>query len=182
VADLVVPRFEIGLDASIRPLVYAGDKHFGKYRAYRRKGRGLGEGPMTFNPCCASASLRLTISRTTVSSPIIPCGPHHLQERAVRLPECLDPAAVFEELFDSRGWGRSWRDGIYDYVHYHSSIHEVLGIARGSARVRFGGAKGRALNVRAGDVAILPAGTGPSTSQSEQRFSCRRGLRAVGSL
>jgi uncharacterized protein YjlB len=88
-----------------------------------------------------------------------PLWPLIIYKSAVRLPECLDPAAVFEELFESRGWGHSWRDGIYDYVHYHSSIHEVLGIARGSARVRFGGAKGRALNVRAGDVAILPAGT-----------------------
>jgi uncharacterized protein YjlB len=86
-----------------------------------------------------------------------PLWPLIIYKSAVRLPECLDPAAVFEELFDSRGWGHSWRDGIYDCVHYHSSIHEVLGIARGSARVRFGGAKGRALNVRAGDVAILPA-------------------------
>jgi hypothetical protein len=76
-----------------------------------------------------------------------PLWPLIIYKSAVRLPECLDPAAVFEELFDSRGWGHSWRDGIYDYVHYHSSVHEVLGIARGSARVRFGGAKGRALNV-----------------------------------
>jgi hypothetical protein len=36
-----------------------------------------------------------------------------------------------EELFRKNGWGASWRDGIYDYVHYHSRIHEVLGVARG---------------------------------------------------
>jgi hypothetical protein len=109
-----------------------------------------------------------------------PLWPLIIYKSAVRLPECLDPAAVFEELFDSRGWGHSWRDGIYDYVHYHSSIHEVLGIARGSARVRFGGAKGRALNVRR--CGNPPGGYGPPTSQREQRFSCRRGLRAVGRL
>jgi hypothetical protein len=58
----------------------------------------------------------------------------------VQLPQSLDPAAVFKGLFDSRDWG-SWRNGICDYVHYHSRIHEVLGIARGSGRVRFGGTK-----------------------------------------
>jgi uncharacterized protein YjlB len=49
---------------------------------------------------------------------------------AVSLPADLDPAAVIEDLFELNGWGDSWRNGIYDYVHYHSRIHEVLGIAR----------------------------------------------------
>jgi uncharacterized protein YjlB len=72
----------------------------------------------------------------------------------------LDPAAVFEDLFEANGWSDSWRDGIYNYAHYHSGIHEVLGIARGTGRVQFGGPKGRTLILKAGDVAILPAGTG----------------------
>jgi uncharacterized protein YjlB len=70
------------------------------------------------------------------------------------------PAAIFEELFERNGWGDSWRNGIYDYAHYHSRIHEVLGVARGHPRIRFGGAKGRALKLKAADVVILPAGTG----------------------
>jgi uncharacterized protein YjlB len=49
---------------------------------------------------------------------------------AVDLDERHDPAAVIEDLFEANGWGDTWRDGIYDYVHYHSRIHEVLGIAR----------------------------------------------------
>jgi len=53
-----------------------------------------------------------------------------------------------------------WRDGIYDYVHYHSRIHEFLGIARGCAKVQFGGPNGRGLTLKAGDLAILPAVTG----------------------
>ena len=71
-----------------------------------------------------------------------------------------DPAAVFETLFEAQGWGDTWRNGIYDYAHYHSMIHEVLGVARGRARVRFGGERGREIALSAGDVAILPAGTG----------------------
>ena len=55
----------------------------------------------------------------------------------------LTPAAAFEDLVDSHGWGQSWRDAIFDYAPYHSRIHEVLGIARGSGQVRFGGANGR---------------------------------------
>jgi uncharacterized protein YjlB len=82
----------------------------------------------------------------------------------------LDPAAVFEELFGSNGWGNTWRDGIYDYVHYHSRTHEVLGIARGSGKVQFGGSKGRAVTLKTGDVAILPAGTGHQCLASSRDF------------
>jgi uncharacterized protein YjlB len=35
-----------------------------------------------------------------------------------------------------------------------------LGICRGEARVRFGGAKGVVMTVRAGDVVVIPAGVG----------------------
>jgi uncharacterized protein YjlB len=79
---------------------------------------------------------------------------------AVRLAHAPDPAALFEELFKTNRWEDSWRNGIYSYLHYHSRIHEVLGIARGQARVRFGGNNGKELDVKAGDVAVLPAGTG----------------------
>src|SRR4029450_3287026 len=68
-----------------------------------------------------------------------PTWPVAVYRSAVKLPRSLDPAAVWEEIFESNGWGDTWRDGIYDYLHYHSRIHEVLGIARGSAHVRLGG-------------------------------------------
>jgi uncharacterized protein YjlB len=93
-----------------------------------------------------------------------------IYKNAVGLSDSPDPAAIFEELFESNGWGKSWRDGIYDYVHYHSRIHEVLGIARGSGKVQFGGPKGRVLSLRAGDVAILPAGTGHQCLRSSDDF------------
>lgn len=94
---------------------------------------------------------------------MIPNHPHWplvVFRHAVQLPGTLDPAAVFEEIFASNGWGDSWRGEIYDYLHYHSRIHEVLGVARGNAKVRFGGNKGRTLTLKAGDVVVLPAGTG----------------------
>ena len=70
------------------------------------------------------------------------------------------PEESIEDLFRSNGWGGSWRNGVYDYLHYHATVHEVLGVARGNARVRFGGDQGQEIGLSAGDVAILPAGTG----------------------
>ena len=71
-----------------------------------------------------------------------------------------DPAAAIENVFHDNGWGDTWRNGIFPYVHYHSMIHEGLGVARGRARVRFGGNKGKEFEIAQGDVAVLPAGTG----------------------
>jgi uncharacterized protein YjlB len=81
------------------------------------------------------------------------------------------PERTIERLFDANGWGDMWRDGIYDYLHYHSTVHEALGIARGHARVRFGGDAGKELEVSAGDVAILPAGTGHQCLSASADFS-----------
>jgi uncharacterized protein YjlB len=79
---------------------------------------------------------------------------------ALRLDEAFDPAAVFEETFARHGWRKSWRDGIYDFLHFHSATHEVLGFARGTVTIEFGGRRGRTLTLHAGDVAVLPAGIG----------------------
>src|ERR1700704_1249271 len=89
-----------------------------------------------------------------------PFWPLLIYRRAVKLPRSFDPAAVWEDLFESNGWSNCWRGEIYDYLHYHSRIHEVLGIARGSATVRVGGNKGRTVKLKAGDAVVIPAGTG----------------------
>jgi uncharacterized protein YjlB len=69
-------------------------------------------------------------------------------------------AASCEELFAGNGWGGSWRDGIFSFHHFHSTAHEVLGIAAGTANVVLGGPSGERFEIGAGDVLVLPAGTG----------------------
>jgi uncharacterized protein YjlB len=81
------------------------------------------------------------------------------------------PEKTIEGLFGANGWGDMWRNGVYDFPHYHATVHEALGIARGHARVRFGGDGGKVFEIAAGDVAILPAGTGHQCLIASADFS-----------
>jgi uncharacterized protein YjlB len=59
---------------------------------------------------------------------------------------------------------------VSDYLHYHSRTREVLGIARGSAKIRVGGNNGRTLKLDAGDVVPISAGTGHQCLVACKRF------------
>lgn len=89
-----------------------------------------------------------------------PALPLLVYRSAIDLAGTPHPEAVIERTFSRNGWGDMWRNGIFQYVHYHSMVHEVMGIARGRAQVRFGGENGLVVEVRPGDVTVLPAGTG----------------------
>jgi len=82
-----------------------------------------------------------------------------------------DPAEQIEQAFRANGWRGGWRDGIYGYHHYHSTAHEVLGIYRGTARVRLGGPQGVTLEVHPGDVIVIPAGVAHKNLGQSQGFA-----------
>lgn len=81
-----------------------------------------------------------------------------LYRRAVSL-DARNPVASMEARLRENRWGGLWRDGIFDYHHYHATAHEVLACVRGSVRVQLGGPSGKEVKMHAGDVVLLPAGT-----------------------
>lgn len=81
-------------------------------------------------------------------------------------------AAFIEETFRSNNWKNSWRNGIFDYNHYHSTTHEVLGVCNGIATVLLGGDKGVIADLRKGDVVIIPAGVAHKCLKSSEGFQC----------
>lgn len=73
-------------------------------------------------------------------------------------------------LMNDHGWSNAWVNGIYSYHHYHSTTHEVLAVLSGSATVKMGGKQGEELSISAGDVMVLPAGTGHCLLNSSGDF------------
>ena len=65
-------------------------------------------------------------------------------------------------------------DGVFDFHHFHSTSHEALAVVAGRATIELGGPQGRAFEVEAGDVLVLPAGTG------HRRATDRNGFTVAG--
>jgi uncharacterized protein YjlB len=79
-------------------------------------------------------------------------------------------------LFAEHGWVGAWTNGVFDFHHFHSTSHEVLGVVAGAATLELGGPQGEAFEVTAGDVLVLPAGPG------HRRAAARDGFPVVGAF
>jgi uncharacterized protein YjlB len=81
-------------------------------------------------------------------------------------------ALFVKQLFKKNNWSNSWKYGIFEYHHYHSITHEVLGICAGQTNLLLGGDDGTELHVKKGDVLIIPAGVAHKNLGKEQQVTC----------
>ena len=82
-----------------------------------------------------------------------------------------NPLSTMENLFNKNQWLNSWTNGVFDYHHYHSNSHEALGVIKGNATLMIGGENGVEVQIQAGDVVVLPAGTGHKRLQASSDFT-----------
>jgi uncharacterized protein YjlB len=82
-----------------------------------------------------------------------------------------DPASEIEQIFIKNSWGGTWRNGIYNFHHYHSISHEVLGLYSGWADLQIGGPGNEPMRLQKGDLIILPAGTAHRKINSGNNFA-----------
>lgn len=81
-------------------------------------------------------------------------------------------AKIIEDIFEKNNWTDSGRDGIYDYHHYHSITHEVLGVYSGNTVIQLGGPNGITQLIEKGDIIIIPAGVAHKNIGPETDFKC----------
>ncbi len=79
---------------------------------------------------------------------------------------------IIQKIFARNGWSNSWRNGIYDFHHYHSTTHECMGVSLGNATLILGGPKGKKIKLSQGDIIILPAGVGHKCLKHSEDFQC----------
>ncbi len=89
-----------------------------------------------------------------------------LQGPADLLPE------AFETFFKRDDRLNCWKAGIFTYHHYHSIIHEVLGICQGYTVIQLGGERGNKVSIEQGDVIVIPAGVAHRNLLSQGQLIC----------
>jgi len=96
-----------------------------------------------------------------------------IYQGALNLPRQKNKAAeIARSVCEGNGWSNTWKNGIYDFHHYHSITHECMAVVMGSARLVLGGPGGKAVELNSGDVIILPAGIGHACTRASDDFLC----------
>lgn len=60
---------------------------------------------------------------------------------------------------------------MYDFAHYHSNTHEVMGVCSGNSFIELGGPEGPIVGISSGDILVLPAGTAHRKASASEGFS-----------
>ena len=92
-------------------------------------------------------------------------------KHVLRVPRFFAGAFV-KRLFKRHNWYNAWQYGIFEYHHYHSITHEVLGVVKGETRLQLGGSKGVILHIEKGDVVIIPAGVAHKNLGKQDQVTC----------
>ena len=79
-------------------------------------------------------------------------------------------ADFITQHFADRNRTNSWNNGVYDYHHYHSNTHEVMGVYSGYATIQFGGEEGEKITLEEGDAVAIPAGVGHKKIEASYDF------------
>lgn len=80
-------------------------------------------------------------------------------------------ASAIRSQFEAKGWTGTWTYVVFDYHHYHPDAHEALCVASGWADIMLGGPQGETVRLEAGDLVVLPAGTGHCRVASSDDFA-----------
>lgn len=65
-----------------------------------------------------------------------------------------------EDKFTGNGWVRTCNKPLFEYYHYHSNTHEVLGVCDGKGFLQLAADNGVRTEIVKGDVILIPAGVG----------------------
>lgn len=119
---------------------------------------------------------RKTADRLALRAMRAPRGdaiPNNETYPALLMPGALgganDPSDI-HALYAGNGWGGAWTWEVFTYHHFHPDAFEVLSVASGAATLMLGGPQGKEVDVKAGDVLILPPGHGHKQIEKRDGF------------